>query len=370
MNFNKNIFDLKIKETQDKIFPFKRTIFDIIFTKLEQLEILYLDKLQLIKYISYKIKPRLLEFEKEKKMLNKLVFASEIWKVTDLEVFNQEFSIWSKDYFILRKFKQNNLEKYLVVEDKTYNTFVINSEYIKDKEPFWEIYNNSSYKKNLDLVYKNRTIKKWKKYLQNAWLKSALNKEKNNIYLTADFCPSYKKWFEDKIIEKFINKWNNNIWIAITSVWINWHKKDFQKLIQYKNSWLLNITWINHTKTHKYNYSHDYSTTFILTPGLVLEDEILDVEKKLIENAQTPSIFLRFPWLISNEKIFKAVIYKYWLIPLWANAWLAKWEKIKNNSIILIHWNKNEPRWIVIFDKILNKKSSFYYDSLNNILDK
>jgi len=42
-----------------------------------------------------------------------------------------------------------------------------------------------------------------------------------------------------------------------------------------------------------------------------LEDEILDVEKKLIENSQIPSIFMRFPGLISNEKIYKDVIYKY-----------------------------------------------------------
>jgi len=47
-----------------------------------------------------------------------------------------------------------------------------------------------------------------------------------------------------------------------------------------------------------------------------LEDEILDIEKKLIENAQIPSIFMRFPGLISNEKVFKNVVYKYGLIPL------------------------------------------------------
>ena len=206
--------------------------------------------------------------------------------------------------------------------------------------------------------------------MQNSWLKSGLNNWWKNIYLTADFCPSKKHWYESKSFEKFMNSWNKNIWIAITSAWINWHKKDFQELIKLKNSWKLNITWINHTKTHSYNFSNDFSSTFILTPWLKLKDEILDVEKKLLENSQAPSIFLRFPWLISDEEIFKEVIYKYWLIPLWSNTWLAKWEKIKSNSIILIHWNKNEPRWIEIFNKILDKKNNFYYNNINNSLVK
>ena len=299
---------------------------------------------------------------------NKLDFSSENWKITNFKVFNYEFKIGNKKYFILREFTQNNLKKYLIVEDKTYNTFVIKAENIKEKKIFWKIYNNSSYKKNLDFVYKNRSIKKNKNYLQNAWLKSWLKIWENNIYLTADFCPSGKHWFENNIIEKFIKKWNKNIGIAITSAWINWHKKDFQKLIEYNNSWKLNISWINHTKTHKYNYSNNFSTTFILTPWLILEEEILDVEKKLMENSQIPSIFMRFPGLISNEKIYKDVIYKYWLIPLGSDTWLAKWEKIKANSIILIHWNKNEPRWIEIFDTILDKNSNLYYNNINNIL--
>ena len=66
--------------------------------------------------------------------------------------------------------------------------------------------------------------------------------------------------------------------------------------------------------------------------------------------------------------MYKEVVYKYWLIPIWSNTWLAKWEKIKSNSIILIHWNKNEPAWIKIFDKILDKKNEFIYENLNKVL--
>ena len=372
--------DKKIEKVQNKILNSDRNInkkiriFEILIKKLNKIEKkgqmqgISPTRLELINYINKRFTNKLLEFKTENNLINKLNFSSEIWEITDFKISNFEFIIWDKNYFILREFTQNNLKKYLIVEDKTYNTFIIKAENIKEKNLFCKEYNNSGYKSNLDLVYKNRSIKKNKNYLQNAWLKSWLKLWEKNIYLTADFCPSGKHWFEDKAIEKFIKKWNKNIGIAITSAWINWHKKDFQQLIEYKNSWKLNITWINHTKTHKYNYSNNFSTTFILTPWLILKDEIMDVEKKLIENSQIPSIFMRFPGLISNEKIYKEVVYKYWLIPLGSDTWLAKWEKIKPNSIILIHWNKNEPRWIEIFNKNLDKKNDLYYNKINNIL--
>lgn len=324
--------------------------------------------LNILNYLQINISEKI---KQEKNSINTFQISNEIWKVSDLKLEKKEFKIWNKIYFILRSFTQNNKKKYLIVEDKTYKTYVILAKNVLDTKDFSELYNNSSYKKNLDLVYKNREVwvRKWWKYLQNAWLKTWKNSW-NNIYLTADFCPSSKKWFENKVIEKFMKKWNKNIAIAISSTWINKHQKDFQTLINWNNSWKLNIIWVNHTKTHKYNFSSDFSTTFILTPWLNLEDEILDVEKKLLEKAQIPSIFLRYPWLISNEKIFKKTIYKYWLIPLWSNTWLAKWKRIKDNSIILIHWNKNEPAWIKIFNKILDKKNNFYYDNLNNSLIK
>lgn len=378
--FNNKKLDIKIEKVQNKILNLKLNnynkilIFNIIIKKLEKIENkLSQDKLnnnekkiEIINYIINKFNSKLKDFKTKNNLINKLNISNEIWKISDLKVFNKEFKIWDKNYFILRKFNQNNISKYLVVEDKTYNTFVINSKDIKIKNNFWKIYNNSEYKEHLDLVYKNRNISK-KKYLQNSWLKTWLRKNKNNVYLTVDFCPSSKKWFELDTFNKFMKDWNKNIAISITSAWINSHKKDFQKLIDYNNSWKLNITWVNHTKTHKYNFSNNFSSTFILTPWLILNDELLDVEKKLLEKWQVPSIFMRFPWLISNEKIFKETIYKYWLIPLWSDTWLAKWEKIKSNSIILIHWNKNEPKWIKIFNKILDKKDNkYYYDSINN----
>ena len=43
----------------------------------------------------------------------------------------------------------------------------------------------------------------------------------------------------------------------------------------------------------------------------------------------------------------------YFLIPLGANAWIAKNEPIQKGSIILIHGNKNEPQGIAMMEKKL-----------------
>ncbi len=51
--------------------------------------------------------------------------------------------------------------------------------------------------------------------------------------------------------------------------------------------------------------------------------ELLDVEKKLIEQGVTPSIFFRFPGLVQNEKAIQT-LKRLGLITVGSNAWLAK----------------------------------------------
>lgn len=60
----------------------------------------------------------------------------------------------------------------------------------------------------------------------------------------------------------------------------------------------------------------------------------------MLSQGLVPSIFFRFPGLISSDNLINQL--KSWgLIPLGANAWLGNGQKIKNGSIILIHGNGN-----------------------------
>lgn len=171
------------------------------------------------------------------------------------------------------------------------------------------------------------------------------------IYLTMDLCPSQKKGYESEFIEK-LTKQNGKtpIAIALSSAWKEHHAKEFESLV--KNP-LLEITWVNHTHTHFYDRSLPERENFMLHVNTNVKAEILGVEKTLLEEGITPSVFFRFPGLIANEKLMRELRETYFLIPLSANAWIAKNEPIKTGSIILIHGNKNEPQGIEMLEKKL-----------------
>ncbi len=53
----------------------------------------------------------------------------------------------------------------------------------------------------------------------------------------------------------------------------------------------------------------------------------------------------------------------YFLIPLSADAWIAKNEAVKEGSFILIHGNKNEPQGIEMLEKMLPELMKKYHFS-------
>ena len=65
----------------------------------------------------------------------------------------------------------------------------------------------------------------------------------------------------------------------------------------------------------------------------------------LIENGLLPSPFFRFPGLVSDRKLIEQ-LRALSLIPIGADAWLAKGETPHPGSIILVHANGNEPEGI------------------------
>ena len=91
---------------------------------------------------------------------------------------------------------------------------------------------------------------------------------------------------------------------------------------------------------------------FLLEPGVDADAEILEVERLLIANGQTPSLFFRFPGLISSAPLMLAVR-RHHLISLGADAWLALDQRPSAGSIVLVHANGNEPRGVKLFERDL-----------------
>lgn len=340
-NFAHNLSKKNLPENK------KSWVFFILKSKVEALR--DWKNSEIIEYILEKINLLQTEYNYN----NLLEKAGIAWVILDLQVLKWEFKIWTDNYLSLREFTQNWVEKLLVLNLQNYETEIILSKKIWLKK-LWGIYTHSKYKEIQDTIFQ-KTPEQHAPLQNNGLRESIWEKHEHWAFLTADFCPSEKKGFESKIIESFIEKWHYNIWIALTSAWYKRHKEDFQQLLNWKQEWKLWITWINHTKTHNYNPWTDFLHNFILTPWLELKEEILNVEKILLSYWEAPSIFMRFPGLVSDEETRKSVIYDYWLIPLWSNAWLAKGEKVEDGSIILIHGNKNEPKGIELMNKILEK---------------
>jgi hypothetical protein len=91
-----------------------------------------------------------------------------------------------------------------------------------------------------------------------------------------------------------------------------------------------------------------------LTPGFDIQSEILDTERLLIANGETPSIFFRFPGLVSDAALMQAVRRDH-LVVLGADGWLVFAPPLRPGAILLIDPNGNEHPGLRLFVKLLDK---------------
>jgi hypothetical protein len=94
---------------------------------------------------------------------------------------------------------------------------------------------------------------------------------------------------------------------------------------------------------------------FMLAKGTDINAEVLKTEILLLQNKIIPSIFFRFPGLVSDQYIFNEIL-NLGLIPVGSDAWLAKGQWPDKGSIVLIHANGNEPLGVRDFIDLLRNK--------------
>jgi peptidoglycan/xylan/chitin deacetylase (PgdA/CDA1 family) len=177
------------------------------------------------------------------------------------------------------------------------------------------------------------------------------------ITITTDLCPSSKEGFEHRLYKAMIEKFPHPVPVTlfITGRWIEKHTEAFAQFLVWEKEQNLSITWGNHTYTHPYHPKAPLEKNFALSPDYNLTEDTLKLEKMLIEKGVTPSVFFRFPGLVSDAKTVQA-IHDLGLITIGSDTWIAKGEKVKEGSIILLHGNKNEPKGVEIFLEILHKE--------------
>jgi hypothetical protein len=182
-------------------------------------------------------------------------------------------------------------------------------------------------------------------FLENAGLTRG---ERGGEYLSGDLCPSRKPMDRDFLATLEGN--DTPIALSISGLWLLRHFQDFRWLLDAQAKGALAITWINHTYTHPYRKGVAENANFLLLPGVDADNEILETERLLIANGQTPSLFFRFPGLVSSSPLMQAVRRNH-LISLCADAWLALNQKPRDGSVILVHPNGNEELGLKIYTK-------------------
>ena len=171
--------------------------------------------------------------------------------------------------------------------------------------------------------------------------------------------------FFENLIQQFPNP--VPIGIAISGLWIHHHKAELDWLIDQARQGHLDILWIYLSLTHPYDMHRSITSNFLLENGVRLDSEVLENEIWMIEAGLKPSVFFRFPGLISSQQLIGHI--KNWgLIPLSANVWLGRGQKISPGSIILLHGIGNEPSGLKLFNLEIVLRI-FESLKLSNLLD-
>jgi hypothetical protein len=257
------------------------------------------------------------------------------FKIENLKAENIDVIFKGEKIRIFRSFTKNGRNFLLAINLKTSDTFLLSTSEFKK-------YKILSPKEFLKTNFGSRIQK----------LKEMNNPYSHGHILTIDLCAKPKnksKKFEMKFFE-WLTEFQPHIAIAISAKWINEEKENFAKLLNWKQQGLLKIIWINHSVSHPIN-----NGKFLTEGNISLKDEILQTEQMLLEHNQIPSVFFRFPGLISNQNLIKELA-EFSLISISANAWLAKGEHITHSSIILVHGNGNEPLGILKLKKYFEQK--------------
>ena len=283
-------------------------------------------------------------------------------EITNYEPVNFQFETKKTIFIITRRFEENGVKTYLIVNTKTFKTEKRLTSEIKNLKPLDNYFHQTRFGRALSRFTKMPVP------LQNCGLTKAETMIPNALYLTVDMCPSTKNAFEEDFFlnameQPYVNAEGFPVAICLTGRWLKAHPIQFAQLLDWQKEKKLDITWVNHSLTHFYDPLLPLNQKFVLKEGTDFYQEVLEMEKLFLENKVLPSVFFRFPGLVADNNVVDA-LNKLKLIPLGSNTWLAKGEIPVTGSIILVHGNLNEPKGIKLamafFDNLKETHFKFY----------
>ncbi|PTS98084.1 polysaccharide deacetylase [Pedobacter sp. HMWF019] len=268
----------------------------------------------------------------------------------------------NKDLLVLRKFEQEGRTQYLVTDPQELDTRILSAAAEAVKPLTWaqamDTFKETPYVKAIEAAQMKEIP------LQDAGIIHGFPKEKG-ITLTIDLCPSHKPL--DRIIfTSLIKEFQKTekpvpLALSITGRWMLTHNDDLDWLKNLVKSGDISITWVNHSYNHRVSPTAPLKVNFLLEPGTDMNFEVMGTELAMLQHGIMPSVFFRFPGLVSDPKLISKVL-SYGLIPVGSDAWLAKGQTASSGSIVLIHGNGNEPIGVNDFIKLLQTEQKSVKD--------
>lgn len=263
----------------------------------------------------------------------------------------------TQDWLCLRQFDDSGKTYLFLVDTRSFETKI-------DEAAFYTIAPMTLQQARQYFVNTGyeRAIKKAEKQsvsTQDAGIKDGMPTE-TGISLTADLCPSHRPL--DRIIfTDIFNEFKKverpvPVALSVTGVWMKEHPDDLTWLKEMQQKQEIYITWINHSYNHRVSKSLPLQNNFLLEAGTDINYEVLETEKAMLKNGLLPSVFFRFPGLVSDQQLVYRIT-DFGLIPIGSDAWLAKGQQPQAGSIVLIHGNGNEPIGVKDFIKLLQSKT-------------
>ncbi len=263
---------------------------------------------------------------------------------------------------VLRHFEQGGARRALVLDPTSLATEVAPRERVPVECSPWPAVRASlagtRYEQALTDAELNETG------LQDAGIVHAMPRGQG-VVLTVDLCPSRRpldrSLFDAVIAEFGPEEQPVPLGVAVTGVWMEEHPDDLTWLLDRVGTGDAAITWIDHSFSHRFDPAAALARNFLLEPGTNVEAEILRAEEAMLERGMVPSVFFRFPGLVSSRDVFDRVV-AHGLVPVGSDAWLAKGQRPTEGSIVLVHGNGNEPVGIEDFIRLLRAERTSIRD--------
>lgn len=295
--------------------------------------------------------------------LNQLTSAQAIYRdIKNYQVYYAAAKRNTQEWLCLRRFESNKKTFLLLVDPHNLYTKV-------DEAALYTIipmnltearkyYQATPYVKAINKAEKNSVN------IQDAGIQTGMPQE-TGITLTADLCPSHKP-LDKRIFTDIFNEFNKvelpvPVALSVTGVWMKQHPQDLAWLKDMQLKGGIYITWINHSYNHRVSSTLPLKQNFLLEAGTDIYYEVTETEKAMLKNGLLPSVFFRFPGLISDGQLVTTIT-NFGLIPVGTDAWLAKGQEPHAGSIVLIHGNGNEPVGVTDFIDLIRSKKRLITD--------